>query len=202
MIRGAPVPLAERGAAGEEWASQMTRAAARILSLGITLALAPSSQVAAQERITENTLKLAPGQSSPAATIADMAWLAGHWTGDGLGGRSEEIWSPPEHGVMMGMYRHIQDDKPVFYEFLTLAEERGSLVLRLKHFHPDLTGWEEKDKHVSFPFVAKRGGVIHFEGMSFQPQGDALTVYLAIENKKDGSVREAVFRYTRARKTP
>jgi hypothetical protein len=132
-----------------------------------------------------------------------MAWLAGHWTGDGLGGRSEEIWSPPDHGVMMGMYRHIKDDKPVFYELLTLVEERGSLVMRLKHFNPDLTGWEEKAESVSFPFVAKRDGVLHFDGMAFKPTGpDSVTVYLAIENRKDASVREAEFRYTRVGKGP
>ena len=71
------------------------------------------------------------------------------------------------------------------------------MVLRLKHFHPDLVGWEEKDETVSFPFVAKRGTVMHFEGMAFAPAGDELTVYLAIGDKKNGSVREAVFRYRR-----
>ncbi len=148
--------------------------------------------------MTANTLKLAPGQSSAPATIADMAWLAGHWKGDGLGGRSEEIWSPPDNGVMMGMYRHIKDDKPVFYELITLVEERGSLVLRLKHFNPDLSGWEEKGESVSFRFVAKRDGFIHFDGMAFKPEGpDAVTVYVAIENRKDGTIREAEFHYTR-----
>ena len=165
------------------------------LVLVVTLALAPRTY--GQEAQTENTLKLAPGQASAKATIADMAWLAGHWSGDGLGGRSEEIWSAPANGVMMGMYRHIKDDKAVFYEFLTLVEENGSLVLRLKHVHPDLVGWEEKDENVSFPFVAKRGSVLHFEGMTFAPAGDDLTVYLAIGNKKDGSVREVVFKYRR-----
>jgi hypothetical protein len=169
----------------------------RISSLVLVVVLALASRADGQEPLTENTLKLTPGQASPRATIADMAWLAGHWTGEGLGGRSEEIWSPPASGVMMGMYRHIEDDEAVFYEFLTLAEENGSLILRLKHFHPDLAGWEEKDESVSFPFVAKRGAVMHFEGMAFEPAGDGLTVYLAIGNKKDGSVREAVFRYRR-----
>lgn len=80
--------------------------AAAVGSLLLLAATAP-----AQERMTANTLKLAPGQSSPPATIADMAWLAGHWKGDGLGGRSEETWSPPEGGVMLGTYRHLKDDK-------------------------------------------------------------------------------------------
>lgn len=155
------------------------------------------ARVEGQEKVTERTLKLAPGAKPPRATLADMRWLAGHWVGPALGGDAEEIWSPPNAGSMMGMYRLVRDGKPVFYELQTLVEEGGSLTLRLKHFNPDLTGWEEKEKTVDFPLVAVEKGIIHFEGMSFHPQGDAgLTVYLAIRGK-DGVFREAAFSYTR-----
>ena len=150
-----------------------------------------------QDRLTEHTVKLSPGKKSSPATITDMAWLSGHWTGNALGGVSEEIWSEPRNGVMMGMYRLVRDGKPVFYEFLTLLEEQGSLMIRLKHFNPDLTGWEEKNKTVDFAFVQKTDGVMHFDGMAFRPEGSSsLTVFLAIR-QKDGSVREETFRYTR-----
>jgi hypothetical protein len=161
-----------------------------------TLAAAPRG-ARTQEPLTEHTRKLAAGQTPPPATIQDMAWLAGHWTGEALGGLSEEIWSPPRDGVMLGMYRLIRDGKPAFYEILTLAETGGSLMLRLKHFNPDLTGWEEKDQTVDFPFLGKAGALLHFEGMAFQPEGqEAVTVFLAIE-QKDGTFREEVFRYRR-----
>lgn len=165
------------------------------LCLFVTLLSLPTL---AQEKQTEHTLKPSPGQKPPVATIADMAWLAGHWTGEGLGGFNEEMWSPPRNGVMMGMYRMTKNDKTVFYELLTLLEENGSLVIRLKHFNPNLTGWEEKDKSVEFPLVAKKDGMLYFDGMTFKPEGkDAVTIYLAIQNRKDGSVREEIFRYTR-----
>jgi hypothetical protein len=163
----------------------------------VLAAVLPAGSAAAQDKLTERTFKPTPGAKPPAATIADMAWLAGRWTGPALGGTSEEIWSPPAHGTMMGMYRLLKDGKPVFYELLTLVEEHGSLVLRLKHFNPDMTGWEEKDKSLAFPLVAREPGAMHFEGMSFHPRGDALTVYLAI-GQKDGKVREETFTYTRA----
>ena len=73
---------------------------------------------------------------------------------------------------MMGMYRLVRDGKPVFYELLTLVEENGTLMLRLKHFHPDLKGWEEKGHTVEFPLVALADGAVHFEGMSFHPRGN------------------------------
>lgn len=150
----------------------------------------------AQERQTEHTVKLTPGQKPADATIADMAWLAGHWTGDGLGGVSEEMWTAPRDGAMLGMYRLIREDKPVFYELLTISEHQGSLLLRLKHFNPDLTGWEEKSETVDFPFVAKAEGRLQFAGLTFVPDGDRVTIYLAIRGK-DGAVREEAFRMTR-----
>lgn len=175
----------------------MKRAAEIIVLL--VAALLVSSTAYAQEKQTEHTLKLSAGQQAPPVTIAEMAWLAGHWTGNALGGLTEEIWSPPRDGVMLGMYRLVKNSKPVFYEILTLVEENGSLVIRLKHFDAKLVGWEEKDKSVEFKFVGKKDGVIHFEGMAFKPEGkDNVTVYLAIGNK-DGSIREETFRYTRVK---
>lgn len=171
----------------------MIRRLARTIIL-MTILL--SGVATAQERQTEHTLRATPGVAGPPATIADMAWLAGTWRGDGLGGTSEEIWSEPQGGVMLGMYRHLKDGKPVFYELLTLSEVDGSLEIRLKHFHPDLRGWEERDASVAFPLVAKRDGMLFFGGMTFVPAGDRLTIYLAIGGR-DGQVREETFRYTR-----
>lgn len=151
----------------------------------------------AQEKQTEYTLKLSAGQKSPSATLAEMDWLAGHWTGNAFGGVSEEIWAKPAGGAMMGMFRQVNNGKTVFYELMTLVEEQGTILMRLKHFNPNLTGWEEKDKTVDFKFVGKKDGVFHFEGMSFRPEGkDAVTVYVAMR-QKDGSMHEEAFRYKR-----
>ena len=91
----------------------------------------------------------------------------------------------------------LQEGRPVFYEFLTLAESDGSLVLRLKHFHPDMRGWEERDEIVSFPLVAVQDDRLYFEGITFEPRDDAVTIYLAIESREAGTVREEMFRYRR-----
>jgi len=77
----------------------------RILPALVLLLIASNSQ--AEESMTANTLRLSPDQKSPAATIADMEWYAGRWTGAGLGGLNEEVLSPPRDGTMMGMYRMI-----------------------------------------------------------------------------------------------
>lgn len=165
------------------------------------LALMLVTPLSAQERYTEHTLQRPEGTERPSATIEQMAWLAGHWRGSGLGGECEEMWTPPVNGTMLGSFRFMKDGEPIFYELLTLSEKEGSLTFRLKHFNPDLTGWEEKADFVEFEFVADRDGVMHFDGMSFHRDGDSLMVYLAIGND-DGSLREEVFRYTRVGSAP
>jgi hypothetical protein len=170
-----------------------------VLGLATALVWLVAGPAPAQERLTERTYQLGDGGVPAAATLAAMEWLAGRWVGTALGGESEEVWSAPAGGAMMGMYRLVKDGKPVFYELLTLVEQNGTLVLRLKHFHGDLKGWEEKDDTVDFPLVKVEDGAVHFEGMSFHPRGDELTVYLAIGDRSgSGKVREETFTYRRA----
>ena len=164
-----------------------------ILSLLFVLYFPATAQV----KSTENTLKLAEGETGAKATLADMAWLAGNWTGEGLGGISEEMWSKPAGGAMVGTYRLIKEGKPVFYEMCWLVEHEGTIALRLKHFNPDLTGWEEKDKTVDFRFIKKDGNRIYFTGLTFELSGNGgVNIYLALR-QKDGTVREEVFRMRR-----
>jgi hypothetical protein len=150
----------------------------------------------ASERMTEHTVKLSPGEKPPPAKIDDMKWLAGHWVGEAFGGTTEELWTEPVGGTMAGLYRLHKAGKTIFYEILTVSEKDGSLVVRLKHFNPDLTGWEEKNEVQAFSLVAKREGAFQFEGMSFHPQGDQLTIHLAIEHK-DKPIEEMTFKYRR-----
>jgi hypothetical protein len=135
---------------------------------------------------------------SPPATLAAVAWLEGHWLGEGLGGVSEEVWSPPRGGVMMGMYRSLKQDRPSFYEFLMLVEENGTLVLKLKHFNADFSAWEEKAAFVTFKLVAVEERAVHFDGLSFVRESDhALRIYLLLRDAKTGNVREEEFRMRR-----
>ena len=168
-----------------------------LMALLLCLNSLRSTDAAAAETVTPNTLRLAQGEVSPRATIDEMAWYAGTWRGPGLGGENEEIWSAPKNGAMMGMYRLLAADRPVFYEFLTLVEERNSLTLRLKHFHPDLRGWEERGESLQMALVAKRDGRFYFDGLTFEPGADGtVTIYLAVQ-PKNGPIHEEVFRYQR-----
>ena len=105
-------------------------------------------------------------ESEKTFNIYDYAWLEGTWVGDGFGGSSEEIWSAPsEDGTMMGVYRHHNADGSLnFYEFLVL-DETG---LRLKHFTPDLVGWETKEDFLTFKMVEYTKDKITLKGLSFE----------------------------------
>jgi hypothetical protein len=146
----------------------------------------------------QNTLSLDPGQRSPQAKIEEVAWITGHWSGKALGGTAEEIWSRVAAHAMMGMYRLIKDKSIAFYELLTITEENGTLVLRLKHFNADLTGWEEKGEVVTFPLVKLAPNEAYFDGMTFRRlDKDKLQIFVRIRGE-DGSQSEIEFLYDRA----
>ena len=130
--------------------------------------------------------------------MADFSWMAGAWTGQGLGGQVDEVWSAPAGGTMVGHFRLVKDGKPVFYEILTLLEVEGSVEMRLKHFNADMTGWEEKADYLTFkltkidatgawlgPFTIKRTGPGSWDGFLKMTQA--------------GQTREEKFSFTRVR---
>lgn len=134
--------------------------------------------------------------ASPPATLADAAWLEGTWQGEGLGGWVEDVWGAPRAGAMPGMFRLVKDGGVVFYEILTIVEKEGSLELRLRHFNADLTGWEEKDKVLSFPLTEKSEGKLRFSGISYERTDTGILCVVALRGK-DGVVREEPFRFVR-----
>jgi hypothetical protein len=147
---------------------------------------------------TPNTLKLPEGAARPKASLTDLAWLAGRWTGEGLGGRIEETWSTPDGGAMVGYFRLVKEDKPVFYEIMTILEIEGGLEMRLKHVNPDMTGWEEKNDFVTFRLVKQDDTGVWFDGLTFRRTGpDAMEGYLALRNRTTGAVSEEKFVYRR-----
>lgn len=166
-----------------------------VLALSMFAAAGPAAQAAGS---TANTLTLAEGAPRPAATIADLAWLAGRWAGEGLGGALDEVWSEPAGGAMVGYFRLVAKGKPVLYEIMTLLEHEGSVELRLKHVNPDMTGWEEQNGYVTFKLVKQDATGAYFEGLSFRRvSDDEMVGYIALRNRTDGTVREEKLVYRR-----
>lgn len=136
--------------------------------------------------------------SSPPARIAEVAWLAGYWVGEGLGGEIEDVWLPPKAGVLLGAFRlHRTDGKPGFYELFAIEEVDDTLQFVVKHFHPDWVGWEEKDKALRIRLTRISADEIVFGRIVFQRTApDGLVVKLAIR-EKSGELRHETLAYRR-----
>jgi len=111
------------------------------------------------------------------ATLADVAFMAGHWVGGEGGDVSEEVWSAPEGDSMMGMWRYVTKGQAGIFEFLALKAEGPHVVLRIRHFDPKLVGREEKDRAIALPLVGKGPGEAVFEGPEYGGQGTVRLTY-------------------------
>ena len=67
--------------------------------------------------------------ASPAAEVAELHWLAGHWVAQQDSGWAEEVWLPPRDGLMLGLGRNGNGAGRTGFEFLRIsADADGTLV--------------------------------------------------------------------------
>ena len=138
------------------------------------------------------------GFESPPASLAQMNWLVGQWVGTGIGGApAMESWLPPTGPVMVGTFaQETAEGEVMFTEHLYLMEEEGTLVLRLKHFNADLTGWEEKDDMLTFRLVAVEECAAYFHALTLrcadaERPGEGLVAAVRMQGGN-----ELIFRFT------
>ncbi len=148
------------------------------------------------------------GSAPPAkATIDQLAFISGPWTGT-LGDRTiEQHWMAPLGTSMLAMYRNVQDGQPRLYELLAIEQDGEGLALRIKHFAPGdgLVGRQEKDAAITHRLVRVEGQTAVFEGTGENPNRviftrtspDALTI--RVERLRDGVLTGTDFKYTRLR---
>ena len=163
--------------------------------LAATLAL--TATLIAQTQATTPSMK---------ATVDQLGWVAGAWTGT-LGERTiEQHWSAPLGGSILAMYRSLQANKPTIYELLAIEQEGDAVVLRIKHFTPGpgLVGREAKDESENNRLVTLEERVAVFEGgtpdsstrITFRSP-DASTLNITVERRRDGAPVATEFKYKR-----
>jgi hypothetical protein len=54
---------------------------------------------------------------------AQLAWLAGRWGGEQGGVRSEEHWTSPAGGALVGMHKDVRGGRAVAFEFFRIVED-------------------------------------------------------------------------------
>ncbi len=162
----------------------------------IVLSSALCGAAFAVEPRTEHTFRLADGEAPPSATIDDARWLTGSWHGTAFGQRFEETWDPPSGGTMVGTFKLFDGDDVAMYELLLLKVENGTLSLKVRHFNPDFTAWEDKTEDVTFRLVKKTDNALHFSGISFYRHDDNRFDGYLVMRGKDG-LREEKLTYER-----
>ncbi|WP_338242118.1 DUF6265 family protein [Aurantiacibacter hainanensis] len=161
--------------------------------------LAIATMLVASPLAAQETRTAPADQAPPPATIADMDWLVGQWSGEGIGGNpAMESWLPAVGTTMVGTF--VQADAAggiQFTEHLYLMEEEGTVVLRLKHFNGDLTGWEERDEMLTFRLVEMDECAAYFRGLTLRCDGDDGLLAAVRMGQSDGTSSELIFRFTR-----
>lgn len=169
-----------------------------MLLVVLSLAVVVGAPAAGQTARTEHTVRLDDEGNRAAADFSDVDWLVGRWTGEAFGGHHEAVWQPPSAGSMTGLFKLMHDGRASMYEALWIVADGPSLALKLKHFNGDLTAWEEKDQHVTFPLVRAANDTIYFSGLTFVRLGpDAMEAFLAL--RQAGEDREERLTYRRVR---
>lgn len=127
--------------------------------------------------------------------LENIKWIAGNWKGEAFGGQTEENWSEPSGGSMMATFKLIDKGQVAFYEIEIIREVENSLILQLKHFDNDLSGWETKDETVDFTLKEITANKVVFEGMTFEKVSDnEMNVYVDI-HQNDGTTEIVKFNY-------
>ena len=163
--------------------------------LAASVLLFITSAAMAQSQRTEHTFKLDDPDARPEATLADVAWLTGSWTGEAFGGTFEQVWNPASAGSMVGLFKLMNGGAVNFYEILLLVEEEGSLSLKVKHFNPDFTAWEEKEEYVTFRYIMSDENAVHFSGISFYHiDDDNMIGYIVFRNGDEIREEKLVYR--------
>lgn len=147
------------------------------------------------QSFSQNTLKFDPLNNVTKASINDVSWIAGYWIGEAFGGQTEEVWTAPLGNSMMGSFKLVVDGQIEFYELCTISEENETLYFRLKHFHSDLKGWEEKDESLVAQLVKIDNNKAYFNDFTFERVNETeLNIYVVFKDK-NGAETEMKFPY-------
>lgn len=143
----------------------------------------------------QHTLFLDDTEKSPKASIEDVKWISGYWTGEAFGGQVEEIWSDPLGDSMQFTFKLVNNNATSFYESGVIKETDSSLTLQLKHFDHNYHGWETQNETVDFKLVNITQDTVYFEGLTFKYiSKDEMHVYVMIDKERK---EEVLFAYKR-----
>jgi hypothetical protein len=122
--------------------------------------------------------------ASPAASVADLGWLAGDWVSDADGRWTEESWAAPRGAMMIGYSRSGRGDALREFEFIRIARGADGALAYI--------AMPQGGAPVAFPLVRHDTASATFENaahdypqrIAYARSGDTLTATIS---KIDGS---------------
>lgn len=82
-----------------------------------------------------------PTKPMPFASLSDLAWLQGQWTGTWGPRAVTEMWSAPRAGTMLGTLQVVEDDKTTDAEFFMINQKTDGVEYRVLHFTTSFESW-------------------------------------------------------------
>ncbi len=134
----------------------------------------------------------AAGETTPAPP--DLSWLTGSWRCEIWGGVGEEVYGQPNSHGIFGSFRFTKDGKVAFYEMLVIENHPTGTLLRMKHFHFGLKGWEEKNDFVEGKLIASGHKSLVFFGVDESPQSLPKKMWIKYRLLEDGSLETRLVR--------
>ncbi|MEZ4935977.1 MAG: DUF6265 family protein [Crocinitomicaceae bacterium] len=117
--------------------------------------------------------------SPPKMNISKMGWIEGNWKSSGEKITIQENWSRNGAYSMMAVASIYEQNKIIMFEICTITQEKGTLILRIRHFDSHLKAWEEKDQPKVLPLIKEEKNRIYFHGYTFEKTAkDQLTLYI------------------------
>lgn len=96
---------------------------------------------------------------------------------------------------MIGTFRFWENGKLVFFEFMNIVQEGETFTLKLKHFNPYLSPWEEKENWTTFRLVEVGENIVWFSGLTMERKDDEMILQLTLT--ENGTRKIEVFKYTK-----
>ncbi len=128
-------------------------------------------------------------------TLEAMSWLSGCWrtaSGDAV---TDELWTTPSGGALLGLSRTIQDGKTLWYEFLQIRQQGDSILYVAR---------PSEQPEAAFLLTARTDSTLLFENPAHDFPRLILYVRISpdtllarIEGREDGMPRVAELRYGR-----
>lgn len=135
----------------------------------------PARAGARQSELNKAPAPAANPSQSPKATLADFAWLEGRWQGVWGPRMAEQEWIGPKAGVMLGVFRLIENDKTLVIELFTLLEKQDRIEFRFRHFTPELHPWEQAGSTVLNLAILEPPKAVFDNPVDGQPKREILT---------------------------